>query len=249
MVDISANLARLRDAIAAAAHSVERDPEEIKLVAVSKTHPVESIEAALAAGQRAFGENVIQEALPKIAHFGGSDRLAATGAAVAAIPEWHFIGHLQSNKVRFVPGNFSWIHSIDSLKVAQRLSRFAREHGTPINALIEVNVAHDPRKHGVAPDTVTALLDQLSQQDLPGVTFRGLMTIGPYPASEADIRRAYAALRRLRDDCARRFALKTFTELSMGMSGDYVEAIKEGATLLRIGTAIFGERSYRESAR
>jgi pyridoxal phosphate enzyme (YggS family) len=249
MVDIPANLARLHDAIAAAAHSVERDPEEIKLVAVSKTHPAESIEAALAAGQRAFGENVIQEALPKIAHFAASDRLAATGAAVDAIPEWHFIGHLQSNKVRFVPGNFSWIHSIDSLKLAQRLSRFARERRAPINALIEVNIAHDPNKHGVAPDTVMALLDQLCGQDLPAVTFRGLMAIGPYPASEADIRRAYAALRRLRDDCAHRFALETFTELSMGMSGDYVEAIKEGATLLRIGTAIFGERSYRESAR
>lgn len=240
MTDIAKNLDRLRAAIATAARSAARDPDGIKLVAASKTHPVEAIAAALAARQCAFGENTVQEALPKIAHF--AKRVAATPASEVA-PEWHFIGHLQSNKARFVPGNFSWIHSVDSLEIAQRLSRFAQERQAVINALVEVNITRDPRKHGLAPSAVIPLMHRLHDESLPGVRFRGLMTIGPYQASESDSRRAYAALRKLRDDCA----LPEFAELSMGMSGDYVAAIKEGATLLRIGTAVFGERHYRDA--
>jgi hypothetical protein len=239
MNPIASNLARLRAEIAAAAQSVRRNPADITLIAVSKTHPIASIETALAAGQHVFGENTIQEALPKIAHF------AHRGPPSEISPEWHFIGHLQSNKAKSIPSNFSWLHSLDSLKLAQRLHRFAQEQHTSVNALIEVNITRDPRKHGVAPPDVAPLLERLLAQDLASIRLRGLMTIGLYPAAEPEIRRTYAALRDLREECQRRFDLPAFGHLSMGMSGDYIEAVKEGATLLRIGTAIFGERDYR----
>jgi PLP dependent protein len=252
----ASNLARLRDRIATIARSARRDPDDIKLIAVSKTHPIAVLEAAIQAGQRAFGENTIQEALPKIAHFARRDfieSVASTPVMRAAptsevVLEWHFIGHLQSNKAKFIPGNFSWLHSMDSRQMAQRLSRLAQDARAVVNALIEVNVTQDPRKHGVAPQAVQPLLNDLLREPLPGICLRGLMAIGPYPADEAAIRRAYAELRELRDRCAERLALGAFDQLSIGMSGDYAEAIREGATLLRIGTAIFGERQYGKSA-
>lgn len=232
MQNVAANIARVRETIAVSAQAAGRRPEDIKLIAVSKTHPIASIESAVRAGQFVFGENTIQESLGKIGHFSGRGL------------EWHFIGHLQSNKAKSVPGNFSWFHSLDSLKLAQRLARLAQERGTTLNTLIEVNVTGDPKKHGVATTEVYALLEQLLGSDLSGIALSGLMTIGPYPAPETAIRSTYAALRKLRDDCVQRFHLRGFTELSMGMSGDYVEAIREGSTLLRLGTAIFGERDY-----
>jgi PLP dependent protein len=252
---IASNIERLRARIATLACDARRNPGDIKLIAVSKTHPVEALEAAIEAGQFAFGENTIQEALPKIAYFAQRDfsQSAAASEVVPArraapaseiVPEWHFIGHLQSNKAKFVPGNFSWIHSLDSHKLAQRLSRLAQDVHVVVNALIEVNITQDPRKHGVAPQAVPPLLDDLLRDALPGIALRGLMAIGPYPADEATVRRAYARLRELRDHCAKHFNLKAFDQLSIGMSGDYAEAIHEGATLLRIGTAIFGERKY-----
>lgn len=258
MNSIASNLARLRDRIETIARSAQRDPGDIKLIAVSKTHPVAALEAAIQAGQRTFGENTIQEALPKIAHFAQRDfgadaaatpaRPAAASEVVEVFPEWHFIGHLQSNKAKFIPGNFSWIHSLDSHKLAQRLSRLAQDAHVVVNALIEVNITQDPRKHGVAPRAVLPLLEDLLREVLPGIRLRGLMAIGPYPADEATIRRAYAELRELRDRCAEHFDLKAFDQLSIGMSGDYAEAIREGATLLRLGTAIFGEREYGKPA-
>lgn len=229
---VAHNLARLRETIAETARAAGRKPEDIELIAVSKTQPRAAIEAAVGAGQRVFGENTVQEALAKIAHFRGQGL------------EWHFLGHLQSNKARFIPGNFSWLHSLDGLKLAARLSRLAQEQNTVIKTLIEVNITRDPNKHGVAPEEVLPLLDALLTENLPGIALRGLMTIGPYQASESDIRTAFANLRKLRDECRQRFGPKDFTELSMGMSGDYVEAIKEGATMVRIGTAIFGDRDY-----
>lgn len=233
MNHIAEKLLRVREHIADAAHAAGRRPEDIKLIAVSKTHPLSSLQSALAAGQRVFGENTVQEALGKIPHF-------APGEV-----EWHFIGHLQSNKAKFIPGNFSWLHSLDTLKLAQRLARVAQERNAVLNVLIEVNVTGDPRKHGVAPPHVAPLIEQLLGEHLAGLELRGLMTIGPYPADESEIRRTYAALRRLRDECRERCALPDFLDLSIGMSGDYVEAIKEGSTMVRIGTAIFGERDYR----
>jgi pyridoxal phosphate enzyme (YggS family) len=233
---IGARLRELRQHIEDIARQAGRDPAGIRLVAVSKTHPAETIEAAVAAGQTDFGENTVQEALPKI------ERLAPGPL------RWHFIGHLQSNKARFIPGNFAWLHSLDSLALARRLARLTAERHTPLDTLIEVNITRDPRKHGVAPEDLPALLDHLQQLGAPTLRLRGLMAIGPYPASERDSRAAFAALRRLRDDCQRRTGWGDFTELSMGMSGDFAEAVLEGATMLRIGSAIFGERSYAKSS-
>lgn len=226
------NLAAIKAAIADCARRHGRDPGDIRLIAVSKTHPVAAIEAALATGHAEFGENIVQEALTKI-----------PGLASRPIT-WHFIGHLQSNKAKFIPGNFTWLHSLDNAQLAARLSRLAQERNAVIDTLVEVNVTGDPKKHGVAPDALYPLLDELIKVHTPGLRLRGLMTIGPYPAAEKIIRTTYARLRQLRDGCFSRFALQDFSELSMGMSGDYLAAVKEGSTMLRIGTAIFGEREF-----
>lgn len=232
MDTIARNLAQVRARIADAARAAGRGPEEVRLIAVSKTLPQEYVAAAVLAGQRDFGENTVQDALTKIPHFAGLGL------------DWHFIGHLQSNKVKSIPGNFTWVHSLHALPLAQRLSRLAHEQHATVNLLIEVNITRDPAKHGVAPEHVPVLIEQLLQANLPGIRLCGLMAIGPHPADEQQLRNAFAAVRNLRDDCARRYALPGFTELSMGMSGDYVEAIKEGSTMVRIGTAIFGARGY-----
>ena len=232
MDTIADNLAQVRAHIADAARAAGRRPEEVRLIAVSKTLPREYVAAAVQAGQRDFGENTVQDALTKIPHFAGLGL------------DWHFIGHLQSNKVKFIPGHFTWVHSLHALPLAQRLSRLVHEQRATVNLLIEVNISRDPAKHGVAPEHLPALIESLLQAHLPGLTLRGLMAIGPHPAAESQLRSAFAAVRALRDDCAQRYALPGFTELSMGMSGDYVEAIKEGSTMVRIGTAIFGARDY-----
>jgi pyridoxal phosphate enzyme (YggS family) len=227
---IADNLAKLHDAVARAASTAGRRPEDVRLIAASKTQPVTAVRAAFAAGQRDFGESTVQDALGKI-----------ESLADAAVT-WHFIGHLQSNKTRFIPGNFSWVHSLDSVKLATRLSRDAETRGTKLQALIEVNIARDPAKHGVLPEALPGMLDQLLQRELPGLELRGLMSMAPFPATPAQVRAAFAATRQLRDVCRERCGLAQFTELSMGMSGDYTEAILEGATMVRVGTAIFGER-------
>lgn len=234
---ITSNLATLRARIAEFARAAGREPHTVRLIAVSKTHPIESLRAAMEAGQRDFGENTVQEALPKIATLSAND------------VEWHFIGHLQTNKAKFIPDSFAWVHSLDSAKLAARLSRVAQERGARLNALIEVNVMRDPAKHGVGPEALPALLEQLLQDELAGIDLRGLMTIGPYDASESETRHCFARLRALRDENRERFGLPAFTELSMGMSGDYAQAIAEGATMVRLGTAIFGERDYRPAAK
>jgi pyridoxal phosphate enzyme (YggS family) len=230
--DIEKNLIDIRDAIAGAARACGRTPDEVRLIAVSKTHPAEAITTAIAAGQRDFGESTAQEALTKIPRFRNQGL------------EWHFIGHLQSNKARFIPGNFAWLHSLDSPGLARKLSRLAQEQSANINILIEVNVFRDAKKHGVDPDALPGLVEQLVRENLPALNLRGLMTIGPHPATETEVRGCFARLRELRDECRRRFDLPRFSELSMGMSADYVEAIQEGSTMVRIGSAIFGARDY-----
>jgi PLP dependent protein len=230
--ELASRLHRVRELIAETARAAGRAPQDIRLIAASKTQPPEAIEAAIAAGQTDFGENTIQDALAKIPHF------AARGLT------WHFIGHLQSNKTKFIPGNFSWVHSVDGLKLAGRLARQARDHATILNALIEVNITRDPARHGVLPQDLTRLVEQWLQQDLTGLELRGLMAMAPYPATETDVRHAFAAVRELRDGLATAFALPRFTELSMGMSGDFAEAVREGATMIRVGSSIFGERAY-----
>lgn len=229
---LNERLNNIRQRIAEIANACGRAPDSIRLIAVSKTHSVEDIELAMAAGQRDFGENVVQEALPKI------ERVRPREAM------FHFIGHLQSNKAKFIPGNFAWLHSLDSVPLATRLERLCAERGVSLNALIEVNVTRDPRKHGVLPEQLDPLLDSLTHQSLTHLTLRGLMTIGPHTLDTRARRDCFARLRELRASSAERFGLAQFNQLSMGMSDDYPEAITEGATMVRIGTAIFGARDY-----
>jgi PLP dependent protein len=222
----------IRARIGAAAQAAGRPPRQIRLIAASKTQPATAIAAAIGAGQTDFGESMVQDALKKIPLF--RDRNLT----------WHFIGHLQSNKTRFIPELFSWVHSVDSLKLAARLDQAAGRHNSHLNVLIEVNIARDPARHGVAPEQLPALVEQWRRQDLRHLKLRGLMAMAPYPAGEAETRRAFAAVRELRDALAARFALPEFTELSMGMSGDFETAILEGATMVRVGASIFGERDH-----
>lgn len=233
--DVAERLAAIREQIGEAARGAGRAPGDIRLIAVSKGHPAEAVLAAVHAGQFILGENRVQEALDK-------------QAALRVLPEtrapleWHLIGHLQSNKARFVPSAFQWVHSLDRLELARRLSEAAQAAGVTCNALIQVNVADDPNKRGIAPADLTPLVEMILQANLAGLNLRGLMTIGRLNAGETGTRRAFAQLRELRDNLRERMDLPKFSELSMGMSGDFSWAIAEGATMIRIGSALFGER-------
>jgi PLP dependent protein len=196
-------------------------PDRVTLVAVSKTQPPEAIRAAYAAGQRDFGENYAQEWRAK------ADALADLGDLV-----WHFIGGLQTNKVKLVAGRVRWVHTVDRASLAEELSRRSAATGATTRVLLEVNVAGEASKAGCAPADVPRLAEQVSR--LPGLALRGLMCI---PPAEGDPRPHFAALRALRDGLG-----LALPDLSMGMSGDYRIAIEEGATLVRVGTAIFGAR-------
>ncbi|MHB8622922.1 MAG: YggS family pyridoxal phosphate-dependent enzyme [Sulfuricaulis sp.] len=229
---IASNLFRVRESIAETARLSGRSLDEIRLIAVSKTQSHEAVVAAMAAGQKDFGESTTQESSMKISHI--VDRSGI----------WHFIGHLQINKAKFIPRQFAWLHSLDSLELARKLFRLTQDKSVITNILIEVNIARDPKKHGIAPDALVDFIEKLLNENLSSLALRGLMAIGPYSAPENEIRRCFARLRELRDECRLRLALPQFTELSMGMSGDYVEAIKEGTTMVRIGSAIFGGRDY-----
>ena len=213
--------------IARAAEAAGRNAAEVRLLAVSKTWPADSVREAAAAGQRAFGENYVQEGAEKV------DALAGLGL------EWRFIGPLQSNKTRQVANRFAWVHSIDRLKIAERLSAQRDVHLPPLAVCIQVNVSGEASKSGVAPDELPALAHAVAA--LPRLRLRGLMAI-PEPTSDVALQRArFAALRALCDRLnAEGLALDT---LSMGMSDDLEAAIAEGSTMVRVGTAIFGSRS------
>lgn len=231
--DIKANLQAVRERIHHAAASAGRNPDEIRLIAVSKTVSSADIIRAIDAGQHIFGESTVQDAMTKLTLMGDPAN------------EWHFIGHLQTNKVRHIPGNFAWLHTLDSLKLARKLSSQAKARGTVMNTLLQINIADDPNKFGLQPDSVFTFVDELLQAGLNGISLRGLMTIGWREASVADCHRAFSQLRELRDACALRFGDGMFHELSMGMSGDFEIAVTEGATMVRVGSAIFGERPAR----
>ena len=213
--------------IARAAEAAGRDVAEVRLLAVSKTWPADSVREAAAAGQCAFGENYVQEGAEKV------DALAGLGL------EWHFIGPLQSNKTRLVANRFVWVHSIDRLKIAERLSAQRDAHLPPLEVCIQVNVSGEASKSGVAPGELPELAHAVA--GLPRLRLRGLMAI-PEPTSNVALQRArFATLRQLRDQLnADGLALDT---LSMGMSDDLEAAIAEGSTMVRVGTAIFGSRS------
>jgi pyridoxal phosphate enzyme (YggS family) len=229
-MDLESQLLRVRTRIASAAQTAGRDPGDIRLVAVSKTHSAEAIRQAYAAGQGDFGENRIQEAVPKIDSL---RELAMT---------WHFIGHLQRNKARLVPGNFQWLHTLDNLDLARRLSSAAVAMQTKLNCLIQVNVVQDMAKSGIAPDSLSRLMEEILAARLDGICLRGLMTIGPRGGSETDLRTCFASLRSMQTDVQSQFGMDEFDQLSMGMTTDLEAAILEGATMVRIGSGIFGAR-------
>ncbi len=234
--DMCERLAAINDRIDEAARLARRTPGDIRLIAVSKGHPADAVLAAVHAGQFMFGENRVQEALDKQA------ALRRRPETLAPL-EWHLIGHLQSNKARFVPAAFNWVHTLDRLELARRLSEAARAAGVECNVLIQVNVADDPSKRGIAPADLVPLVETILRASLAGLNLSGLMTIGRLNAGETETRQAFAQLRELRDTLRERLDLPMFSELSMGMSGDFPWAIAEGATMVRIGSALFGERT------
>jgi len=225
---LASNLTEVRLRIAEAAERAGRNPAEITLVAVSKTKPVELVEIAYNLGVTDFGENRVQEALPKIAHFHPAGL------------RWHLIGHLQSNKAGKVAGSFAQVQSVDSLRLAQVLQRHAEEEQQRLSILLQVNVAGEASKEGIAPDQVIEMARQIVA--LPALEVRGLMTIAPLVNDPEDVRPVFRELRRLRDRLRDEVSASAWTDLSMGMTGDYSVAIEEGATIVRVGRAIFGRR-------
>lgn len=230
--NIEANLSRVQNEIAQAAQISGRNAIDIELVAVTKTHPAEIVREAVDAGQLVFGESKVQEARAKIALLPSNIR-------------WHFIGHLQKNKIRHALPLFEMIHSVDSLDLAQAIDRIAQQDGLHPRILLEVNVAGEGSKFGFKAATLRAELESLLM--LPRLSIEGLMCIPPL-AEEAEASRKYfVELRELRDALEKQFKVK-LSQLSMGMTNDYGVAVEEGATLVRVGTAIFGERKQRNTA-
>lgn len=239
-IDIAANLTWVRERMAAAAARAGRSPDEITLLAVSKTHPVALIEQALAAGQRDFGENLVEEAWAKFADAASPASLAGRLDA-AVLPRLHLIGPVQSRKAALaVACRPTLIHAVDRLKIAARLDRFAAEAGLVLDVLLEVNVAGEASKFGWTPDGVRQDIGALLA--LPHLRIGGLMTIPPYDPDPEAARPHFAALRRLQAEMARCYPQADWRHLSMGMSHDFEAAIEEGATIVRVGTAIFGTR-------
>jgi pyridoxal phosphate enzyme (YggS family) len=230
---IAANLAAVRARMAAAATRVGRDPDEVVLVAVSKTHPLAAIESAYTAGQRDFGENRLPELWEKV------DLARARG--LDAI-RWHFIGTIQSRKTKQAIGAIQLIHSVDRTKIANRLSRDANEAGCVMEVLLEANVSGEASKHGFTPAQLADELPTLLA--LSGIRIRGLMTMAPYVADDTLLRTIFRDLCGLRNELNEQVPEAPLQELSMGMTNDFEVAIEEGATMVRIGSAIFGERTY-----
>ena len=226
MPSIAENLESVRANISAAASRSGRDASLVDLIAVSKTYPADVIREAVDAGQELFGENRVQEALIKIPNLPCSIR-------------WHLIGHLQSNKVRKALPLFELIHGVDSTDLARDIDRIAAEEGMHPRILLEVNVSGEGSKHGFSPENLERELDGLLA--LPRVQVEGFMTMAPLAQDPESARPYFAALRELRDRLAEKAGIP-FGTLSMGMSGDYQVAVEEGATLVRVGSAIFGSR-------
>jgi pyridoxal phosphate enzyme (YggS family) len=227
MNDIAHNLEQVHSQISEAAKKSGRSPDEIQLVAVSKTHDAEKVRAAFDAGQEIFGESRVQEARAKI-------------PLLPSALRWHFIGRLQKNKVRHALPLFELFHSVDSLELAENMNRIAEEEGLHPRVLLEVNVAGEGSKIGFTPESLRAGFDQINS--LGRITVEGLMTIPPLADEAEKSRRYFVALRELRHDLARESGIE-LPHLSMGMSHDFVVAVEEGATLVRVGTAIFGPRT------
>lgn len=232
--DIQQSLAATRHRLDAALAAAERDPQSARLLAVSKTKPASMIREAWQHGQREFGENYVQEALAKQAELADLDGII-----------WHFIGPLQSNKSREVAEHFDWIHSVDRIRLARRLDSQRPDSLSPLNVCIQVNVSNEDSKSGVALDALTSLAEQILA--LPRLRLRGLMAI-PAPADTLSAQRQpLAELREALETLKERFPDAPLDTLSMGMSSDMEAAVLEGATLVRVGTAIFGARDSRDN--
>ncbi len=230
-MDIAANLASIRQQIETTCQECGRNPAEVRLVAVAKTKPAELVEEALAAGQTLIGESYVQELVAK------TDQIEARA-------EWHFLGHLQSNKVKYLAGRTSLIHSVDRLSLAKEINRVWGKIGQTANILIQVNLGQEASKSGATVNEVESLVRSIAL--LPNIRIRGLMTLPPFCPDPEEVRPYFRQLRELAEhlaDCNLPGVI--MDELSMGMSHDFTVAIEEGATLVRIGTAIFGERQPR----
>lgn len=228
-MSLADNLHRVYDQIASACANSGRSPDKVALVAVSKTHPAEAVLEAYAAGQRLFGENRMQETQGKLPVLAGLTDL-----------ELHLIGPLQSNKTAKAAEMFSAVQTVDSLKIAERLNKACVELGKTLPVFVEVKLSHEAAKHGLAPEELGVLLESVAALDR--LELRGLMTVPPYTEDAEGARPYFRRLRELRDAHRERFP--RLSELSMGMSHDFTVAIEEGSTLVRVGTAIFGSRSY-----
>lgn len=227
MIEVTDNFRKIQDLLAKAAVDAGRSAEQIRLLAVSKKHPVRAILEAYSAGQRDFGENFVQEGLDKIAAVNRDDVI------------WHFIGHLQANKTRVVAEHFQWVHTVDRMKIARRLSEQRPHDADDLNVCIEVNIDEEENKSGVAVSELPELA--IAVAALPRLRLRGLMCLPAKRDSFAAQRQPFARLKSLLDSL-NESGLQLDT-LSMGMTADYAAAIQEGATIVRVGTAIFGPRS------
>jgi hypothetical protein len=227
-VDLAANIRAVQDRIQAACDRAGRDPASVSLVAVAKTHPAEAVQAAAACGLTLFGENKVQEAKAKIPQCPFRLR-------------WHMVGHLQSNKAREAVELFELIQSVDSLRLAMEINKRAEQAAKRMPVLLEVNLAGEASKFGYPPERLLAELNELNA--LPRLEIQGLMTVPPWAPVAEQVRPHFRRLRELKER-AEAVLGAPLTHLSMGMTGDFEVAIEEGATIVRIGTAIFGERSY-----
>ena len=238
---IRENHQRVLDRIAAAARKSNRTPDAIRLVVVTKTQPLEVVEAAIKAGVHIFGENYPEEGVQKI------QALSAQSGV-----EWHMIGHVQSRKARLVTDHFALLHSLDSLKLAHRLDRFSAERQRLLPVLLEFNTGGEESKSGwnaFDESRWNEFLPEIAQLlDLPNLRVHGLMTMPPLGTDPEESRRFFRRLRRLRDHLAAQFPRADWSELSMGTSADFEVAVEEGATLVRVGTAIIGARKYMRSS-
>ncbi|AFV11504.1 pyridoxal phosphate-dependent enzyme [Thermacetogenium phaeum DSM 12270] len=219
-------IAKVHQRIVAACRRAGRDPSEVKVVAVTKMVAAEHLTDALNCGLTVFGENRVQEFLKKY-------------EAIGKAAEWHLIGHLQSNKAKYLVGKVALIHSLDSLKLAKLLDKLSVAHGAPWRVLVQVNVSGEKTKFGLSPEEVPGFLDAV--QDLPGIEICGLMTMAPYEEDPERTRPVFRSLRQLRDEMARSRHYLNLEHLSMGMTNDFEVAVEEGATMVRIGSALFSD--------
>ena len=232
--EIRENLKEVEEKINEAAGKAGRQRKDIKLIAVSKTNPVEVLEAAYACGVRVFGENRVQELKDKIDYF--------ESKGIKDI-EWHLIGHLQTNKVKYIIGRVAMIHSVDSLKLAKAINDESEKKGVITDILIEINVGDEESKFGLTFDNTPEFADELVQ--FKNIRVKGLMCVAPFTENSEDNRKYFSKMRKLSVDIREKNKdNSSMCELSMGMTGDYSVAIEEGATMVRVGTGIFGKRNY-----